>query len=181
MFDLYQYLLRFGVARLAKWKPDFLHPDVFARAVKQIRRIPWGGRAASPTDRLTVPATNHTHPPLPPSLPHCLASPALLAAWPTFLVPEPSYQAWIYSCRHDRSTTIIRRVNERGYSMQDQPVYCSHANTSATEFSSLSHPREYIDRSSAVNLRLLDRSSKVYSLVRIRVTTNEQWLNGEAG
>lgn len=62
MFDLYQYLLRFGVARLAKWKPDFLHPDVFARAVKQIRRIPWGGRAASPTDRLTVPATNHTQP-----------------------------------------------------------------------------------------------------------------------
>ena len=48
-------------------------PTCFARAAKQIHRIPWGGRAASPTDRLTVLATNHTQPsPLPPSLPHCL-------------------------------------------------------------------------------------------------------------
>lgn len=69
MFDLYQYLLRFGAARLAKWKPDFLHPDVFARAAKQIRRIPWRGRAASPTDRLTVPATKPYHPLRPSSLP----------------------------------------------------------------------------------------------------------------
>lgn len=88
MFDLYQYLLRFGVARLAKWKPDFLHPDVFARAVKQIRRIPWGGRAASPTDRLTVPPTNHTPPPPPcyrlcppPRLSSPLPGPSLAAAF----------------------------------------------------------------------------------------------------
>lgn len=87
MFDLYQYLLRFGVARLAKWKPDFLHPDVFARAVKQIRRIPWGGRAASPTDRLTVPPTNHTPPPPchrlcpPPRLSSSLPGPSLAAAF----------------------------------------------------------------------------------------------------
>lgn len=61
MFDLYQYLLRFAAARLAKWKPDFLHLDVFARAVKQIRGIPKGGRASSPTDRLTLRVTNqHT-------------------------------------------------------------------------------------------------------------------------
>ena len=154
MFDLYQYLLRFGVARLAKWKPDFLHPNVFARAVKQIRRIPWGGRAASPTDRLTVPATNHTRPHFYRLCPIAWHLLPFSLRGPPSLLPEPSYRAWIYSCRHDRSTTtIIRRVNERRYSMQDQPVCCSHANTPATEFSPLSHPREYLDRSSsAVNL-----------------------------
>lgn len=69
MFDLYQYLLRFAAARLAKWKPDFLHLDVFARAVKQIRGIPKGRRASSPTDRLTLRVTNqHTTKQVP--LPH---------------------------------------------------------------------------------------------------------------
>lgn len=59
MFDLYQYLPRFAAARLARngSQTSFI-PDVFARAAEQIRRIPRGGRAASPTDRLTLRATN---------------------------------------------------------------------------------------------------------------------------
>jgi len=60
MFDLYQYLPRLAAARLARngSQTSFI-PDVFARAAKQIRRIPRGGRAASPTDRLTLRATNY--------------------------------------------------------------------------------------------------------------------------
>lgn len=71
MFDLYQYLPRFAAARLARngSQTSFIL-DVFARAAEQIRRIPPGGRAASPTDRLTLRATNRLPPFVPtPSLP----------------------------------------------------------------------------------------------------------------
>ncbi|KYN42414.1 hypothetical protein ALC56_03174 [Trachymyrmex septentrionalis] len=97
MFDLYQYLPRLAAARLARngSQTSFI-PDVFARAAKQIRRIPRGGRAASPTDRLTLRATNYSS------------------------YPEPGC-----SHRHDRSAGIIRRVNGRRYCMQDQSANCT--------------------------------------------------------
>lgn len=67
MFDLYQYLPRFAAARLARngSQTSFIL-DVFARAAEQIRRIPPGGRAVSPTDRLTLRATNRLPLPTPP-------------------------------------------------------------------------------------------------------------------
>jgi len=64
MFDLYQYLPRSVAARLARngSQTSFI-PDVFARAAEQIRRIPSGGRAASPTDRLTLRVSSAPPPP----------------------------------------------------------------------------------------------------------------------
>nr|KAF7410631.1 hypothetical protein H0235_013238 [Vespula pensylvanica] len=57
------------LANMYGWHVDFLHLDVFARAVKQIRGIPKGRRASSPTDRLTLRVTNqHTTKQVP--LPH---------------------------------------------------------------------------------------------------------------
>lgn len=110
MFDLYQYLPRFTAARLARngSQTSFI-PDVFARAAEQIRRIPLGGRAASPTDRLTLRGTNY--------VPRVFF--ALSRGRPPY--PLPSYSQAVlpraqgtYSRQHDRSAGIIRRVNGIG-------------------------------------------------------------------
>lgn len=94
MFDLYQYLPRFAAAkRLARngSQTSFI-PDVFARAAEQIRRIPSGERAASPTDRLTLRATNRvsslSNLPLRPSAPPPrLLYPLAYAALPPATLP----------------------------------------------------------------------------------------------
>lgn len=171
MFDLYQYLLRFGAARLAKWKPDFLHPDVFARAVKQIHRIPWGGRAASPTDRLTVLATNHASPLA--ATHHLLCPIACIYYTPTplhvsplgcmahLVVAKPPYQGLnifvtVRSIHHHnkkskrerifhaRSTSMLQPREYNRHGTLPLPLTFSHLSTSTSL-----HPREYLNRSSS--------------------------------
>lgn len=90
MFDLYQYLPRFAAARLARngSQTSFIL-DVFARAAEQIRRIPSGGRAASPTDRLTLRATNRLPPFVPTSsLPSLARSPYPLPSYSQVVLPS---------------------------------------------------------------------------------------------
>jgi len=136
MFDLYQYLPRSAAARLARngSQTSFI-PDVFARAAEQIRRIPSGGRAASPTDRLTLRVS-----PPPRCVPPRLLCPLARAfALPATLV-EPSRLTSSPAARHDRSAGIIRRVNGRRYCMQDQPRAASCTRTDAPRFRGPSPP-----------------------------------------
>lgn len=116
MFDLYQYLPRFAAARLARngSQTSFIL-DVFARAAEQIRRIPPGGRAASPTDRLTLRATNS----LPPFVPRPMSSLPSLARSP---YPLPSYSQVVLPSSEPRVLAPARSIGRHNKKSKRQEI-----------------------------------------------------------